>query len=52
MVGDTVFDVLGAHAFGIPTIGVAWGYGDAQQMLDAGAVGIAHTMEELFALLQ
>ena len=52
MVGDTVYDVLGAKEFSIPTVGVSWGYGDQQQMLDAGAIGIAHTMEELFALLQ
>ena len=28
MVGDTEYDVLGAAAHGIPTIGVRWGYGD------------------------
>lgn len=52
MVGDTVFDVLGAKEFGIPTVGVSWGYGDQQQMLSSGAVGIAHTMDELLTLLQ
>lgn len=47
MVGDTAFDVTGAAAHGIPTIGVAWGYGKVSDMERAGAVGIAHTMEEL-----
>lgn len=51
MVGDTHFDVLGAKAHGIPTIGVTWGYGTEASMVEAGAVAIAHTMEELEALL-
>ena len=51
MVGDTAFDVTGAAAHGIPTIGVSWGYGEVADMENAGAVAIAHTMEELVALL-
>lgn len=47
MVGDTRFDVLGAKAHGIPTIGVAWGYGDVAEMEEAGAVQIVSTMEQL-----
>ncbi len=49
MVGDTEFDVLGAAAHGIPTIGVSWGYGKAESMEQAGAIAIAHTMDELLA---
>jgi phosphoglycolate phosphatase len=51
MVGDTKFDVLGAAAHHIPTIGVAWGYGKVAAMEQAGAIGIAHTMEDLYALI-
>lgn len=51
MVGDTAFDVLGAKEHGIPTIGVSWGYGLVQDMEQAGAKGIAHTMEELYDLI-
>lgn len=51
MVGDTAFDVLGAAAHGIPTVGVAWGYGLVEDMERAGARAIAHTMEELYSLL-
>ncbi len=47
MVGDTEFDVIGAAAHGIATIGVAWGYGKVSAMEQAGAVAIAHTMEDL-----
>ena len=52
MVGDTKFDVLGAAAHGIPTIGVSWGYGEVADMEKAGAKAIAHTTEELLALLR
>jgi len=51
MVGDTAFDVIGAAAHGIPTIGVSWGYGEVADMEQAGAVAVAHTMEELVELL-
>lgn len=51
MVGDTHFDVIGAAAHGIPTIGVAWGYGDVEQMCQAGAKAIAQTPQELLELL-
>ena len=51
MVGDTAFDVIGAAAHGIPTIGVSWGYGEVEDMEKAGAKAIAHSMDELFALL-
>lgn len=47
MVGDTKYDVLGAKAHGIPAIGVSWGYGSVEEMVQAGAVGIADSMEEL-----
>lgn len=52
MVGDTVFDILGAAAHGIPAVGVAWGYGNVEEMKKAGAAAIAATMDELFRILQ
>ena len=51
MVGDTAFDVTGAAAHGIPTIGVAWGYGTVEDMANAGAAAIADTPDMLLALL-
>ena len=51
MVGDTKFDVLGAKAHGIPTIGVSWGYGTVEDMTEAGAKCIVHTMDELLDAL-
>lgn len=52
MVGDTAFDVIGAKAHGIPTVGVSWGYGKVEDMEKAGAISIACTMEELFDMLK
>lgn len=52
MVGDTKYDVLGAKAHGIPTIGVSWGYGSAEEMMEAGAVGIADTTQQLLELIK
>lgn len=51
MVGDTKFDVLGAKEHGIPCIGVSWGYGEVQDMVDAGAAAIANSTQELLELL-
>ena len=51
MVGDTAFDVIGAAAHGIPAIGVSWGYGKTQDMINAGAISIAETVDELLTLL-
>ena len=51
MVGDTVYDILGAKAQGIPAIGVDWGYGKATDMIGAGAAAIAYTVEELLEML-
>ena len=51
MVGDTAFDVLGAAQHGISTIGVSWGYGEVADMENAGAIAIAHSMEEMVALI-
>ena len=52
MVGDTAFDVIGAKAHGIPTVGVSWGYGKVADMEDAGAISIAHHVDELYELLK
>ena len=51
MVGDTKFDIIGAKEHGIPAIGVSWGYGKVEDMVAAGAVSIAYTMEELLQQL-
>lgn len=52
MVGDTKFDVLGAKAHSIPTIGVSWGYGTVEELEKAGAEAIANSPQELLELLK
>ena len=52
MVGDTAFDVIGAAAHGIPTIGAAWGYGKTEDMVSAGAAAIAQTPEDLLRIIE
>lgn len=49
MVGDTHYDVTGAHARGIPCIGVTWGYGTRNELSEADAV--VDSPEELSAYL-
>ena len=47
MVGDTVFDVEGARANGLPTLGVLYGFGDKEAFLAARPEYIAETVEEI-----
>lgn len=51
MVGDTNFDVLGAKELGIDCIGVSWGYGSKESMIESGAIKIVDTMDELYETL-
>ena len=52
MVGDTIFDILGAKKLGISAVGVSWGYGVVEQMRSAGAISIAETMDSLYQIIQ
>lgn len=51
MVGDTAYDVIGAAEHKIPCIGVSWGYGLVEDMLNAGAIGIAHNPDALVQMI-
>lgn len=51
MVGDTVYDIVGAASLGIPAIGVAWGYGEVDQMQKTGALDIAKDAGHLTQML-
>lgn len=51
MVGDTAFDVLGAKVHHMPTIGVTWGYGHREDMVNAGAWLVVDSPEELLGVL-
>jgi len=47
MVGDRRFDVEGARANGLPSIGVLWGFGSRAELEAAGATALATTPAEL-----
>lgn len=47
MVGDRKYDVAGAAALGIKTIGVLYGFGDEAELREAGAVHLVKTPQEL-----
>ena len=52
MIGDRRFDISGAHANNIRAIGVLWGYGGEQELLESGPEAIASSPTELPALVQ
>jgi phosphoglycolate phosphatase len=47
MIGDRRFDVEGAHAHGLPCIGVLWGIGTEEELRAAGADAIVASPAEL-----
>ena len=51
MVGDRMFDIQGAVETGIRSIGVLYGYGDRQELTDAGATLLADTPADVVKLL-
>lgn len=52
MIGDTSFDMEMAVAAGVRAIGVAWGYHEAHELREAGAIAVAETAEELGELIR
>jgi phosphoglycolate phosphatase len=51
MVGDRLHDVIGARANNLACIGVAYGYGGAGELKEAGAACIAESVGSLRELL-
>lgn len=52
LIGDTMFDLVGAKKIGIDCIAVSYGFGDAEEMLQNGAVAICDRMADLPELIQ
>ena len=52
MVGDTGFDVLGAHECGIPCVGVSWGFATEGEFEACDTDYVADTMKELLEILK
>ena len=51
MVGDRMFDMEGAGEAGIRSIGVLYGYGDRQELINAGATYLAETPADVVKLV-
>ena len=51
MIGDRKFDIIGANEVGLDSIGVLYGYGDAEELTEAGATYLAADYQELETLL-
>ncbi|GHU81753.1 phosphoglycolate phosphatase [Clostridia bacterium] len=51
LIGDTVFDMMGAKETGIDFIGVLYGFGKKDQMQAAGATNFANTAAEVYGFL-
>lgn len=51
MIGDRKYDILGAKAFNIFSIGVLYGFGTEEELSEAGADRIASTVEEIYDLV-
>lgn len=52
MVGDRFHDVKGAKENGLPTIGVTFGYGSQEELVEAGAAYIAVTPQDIAEPMQ
>ena len=51
MIGDRYYDVEGAQADGMQTLGVSYGFGHRQELEQAGAVSIADAPQEICGLV-
>ena len=51
MVGDRMHDVAGAKEIGLDTVGVLYGYGNREELTNAGADEIVGSVKELEQLL-
>jgi phosphoglycolate phosphatase len=51
VVGDTSFDMAMAAAAGALPVGAGWGYHDADELLRAGAAGVAEAPADVLALV-
>lgn len=50
MIGDTSYDMAMARAAGVTAVGVAWGYHEPQELLDAGAHFVAEEPAAIMTL--
>lgn len=51
MIGDREHDILGAKQVGLDSIGVLYGYGDYEELKEAGATYIAENTEDILKII-
>jgi phosphoglycolate phosphatase len=51
MIGDRAVDIRAAKAVGVNSIGVLWGYGSKEELVNAGADVLCHNPSELVTVL-
>lgn len=51
MIGDRKHDIIGAKIVGIDSIGVEYGYGDYDELSNAGATYIVKTVDGLKSMI-
>lgn len=47
MIGDTKFDIIGANIMKIDSLGVSYGYGDKNEMINLGALKVVDSTKEI-----
>jgi phosphoglycolate phosphatase len=52
VIGDTSFDMAMAAAAGATPIGAGWGYHDAKELIEAGAVAVAERPLDVLNLVR
>ena len=52
MVGDRANDVRAAARHGIPTVGVLWGYGSCEELIEAGASALCQSPGHLLSTVK
>ena len=52
MIGDRKYDMIGALKNSVGTIGVLWGYGSRNELVNAGADKLVDTPAALMAAIQ
>ena len=51
MIGDRHMDIDGAHAHGLRSVGVLWGFGSEEELREAGATHLVREPKELLRVL-
>lgn len=52
MIGDRMYDVVGAHRHHIPCIGVLYGYGSREELVEYHCEAIANDLSELYEIIR